>query len=70
MTLQELMDTLENRRIGLAYQIWKIASLCHSPLVKNFPETPKEACKELYPKEVGIPMPSFLKDKAIKRGVL
>jgi len=70
MTLQELMDMLENRRIGLAYEIWKISSLCHSPFVKNFPATPKEACKELYPEDQGIPMPDYLKDKAIKRGVL
>lgn len=70
MTLIELENTLENKRKGLAFSIWKIGQLCHSPLVKNFPNTPEEACKELYPIEKGIPMPDFLKEKAIKRGVI
>lgn len=70
MTLQELFDTLENRRKGLAYQIWRLASLTRSPFIKNFPNSPKEAIPELYPQEKGIKMPDFLIDKAIKRGVM
>ena len=70
MTLQELVDTLEFRRKGLAYEIYRIASLCHSPFIKNFPSSPKEAIPELFPIEKGRPMPDFLKDKAIKRGVI
>lgn len=70
MTMTELEETLEYRRQGLAYEIYRISSLCHSPFVKNFPASPKEALPELFPVEKGIPMPDFLVEKAIKRGVL
>ena len=70
MTLKELEKTLINRRQGLAYKIWRLASLTRSPFVKNFPNSPKEACPELYPVQKGIKMPDFLMEKAIKRGVL
>jgi len=70
MTLYELMETLENRKQGLAYEIWRHASLVRSPFTKNFPASPKEAMPELFPQEEGIKMPDFLMDKAIKRGVL
>lgn len=69
MTIIELENTLKNRRKGLAYKIWKLALFTHSPLVENFPTNPKEAMPELYPIEKGIPMPDFLKEKAMKRGV-
>ena len=70
MTLKELENTLINRRKGLAYEIWRLASLTRSPFTKNFPETPQKACPELYPRQIGIKMPDFLINKAIKRGVL
>ena len=70
MTMYELVKTLENRRKGLAYEIWRLASLTRSPFAKNFPSTPEEAMPELFPKKEGIRMPDFLIDKAIKRGVL
>ena len=70
MTLKELENTLINRRQGLAYEIWRLASLTRSPFVKNFPNNPKEAMPELYPKQQGIKMPDFLIEKAIKRGVM
>lgn len=70
MTLYELEHTIECARKGLAYKIWRISSFVHSPFVKNFPSSPKEAMPELFTQEKGIPMPSFLVDKAIKRGVL
>lgn len=70
MTMTELEETLEYRRQGLAYEIYRIGSLCHSPLIKDFPGSPKEAIPELFPVEKGIPMPDFLVEKAIKRGVL
>lgn len=70
MTLKELEQTLINRRKGLSYEIWRLASLTRSPFTKNFPSTPKEATPELYPIERGIKMPDFLIEKAIKRGVL
>ena len=70
MTLKELERTLINRRKGLAYEIWRMASLTRSPFTKNFPQTPKDACPELFPVQKGIKMPDFLIEKAIKRGVL
>lgn len=70
MTIKELESTIINRRRGLAYEIWRLATFVHSPLVKNFPNSPKEAMPELFPQEKGIPMPDFLKEKAMKRGVI
>lgn len=70
MTLSELENTIINRRRGMAYQIWRLASLTRSPFVKNFPNSPEEACPELFPQKEGIKMPDFLIKKAIKRGVL
>ena len=70
MTLYELDNTLEKRKMFIGYEIYRLASLTRSPFVKNFPSTPKDACPELYPIEKGIPMPDFLKEKAMKRGVI
>jgi len=70
MTLKELEQTLINRRQGLGNNIYRLACLVRSPFCKEFPNSPKEAFPDLYPQEKGIPMPDFLKDKAIKRGVL
>lgn len=70
MTYMELEKTLENRKQGIAYEIWRLASFVHSPFVKNFPASPKEAMPELFPQQQGIKMPDFLVDKAIKRGIL
>ena len=70
MTIAELEITLINKRKGLAYKIWRLASFTRSPFVKDFPKSPKEAMPELFPPEQGIPMPDFLKEKAMKRGVI
>ena len=70
MTLKEMEITLESRRKGLAYKIWRLATFTHSPFVKEFPRNPQEAMPELYPEQKGIPMPDFLKEKAMKRGVM
>lgn len=70
MTLKELEQSLINRRQGLGNNIYRLAMLVRSPFAKDFPDSPKKAFPDLYPQEKGIPMPDFLKDKAIKRGVL
>jgi hypothetical protein len=58
MTLRELSDTLEYRKKGLAYKLWKEAVLITmgiSDLLKDkksksvFPNNPQEASPELYP---------------------
>lgn len=59
----ELQNTIEYTKKGMAYKIWRMASLTRSPFIKNFPETPEEACPELYPPKPSIKMPDFLKEK-------
>jgi len=58
MTLKELAETIENRKKGLAYKLWKQAMLITlgvADLLKDkrheakFPDNPQEACPELYP---------------------
>lgn len=70
MTIKELENTLISKRKGVAYRIWRLATFTHSPFVSNFPSSPKEAMPEMFPIEKGIPMPDFLKEKAMKRGVI
>ncbi len=69
MTIKELSKTLEQRRKGLAYKIWKGANLVGTSFgSKNYPETPQEACPELYPPKATIKMPDYLREKWLKRG--
>ena len=70
MTIKELEITLENRRKGMANKIWRLAVFTHSPFVSEFPKSPREAMPDLFPIQKGIPMPDFLKEKAMKRGVM
>lgn len=67
MDLEELTETIVQRKQGLAYKIWRLSTFTRHPFVKNFPETPEEACPELFPLKKGIAMPSFLKEKLAKR---
>jgi hypothetical protein len=60
-----LTNTLKQRKIGKAYEIWKLGML--SQMIEKYPDTPENACPELYPKKKTIPMPNFLKDKYLKR---
>lgn len=69
MTFKELIDTLEQRRKGLAYKMWKEANLIGVAFGgKNYPHNPEEASPELYPPKVSVKMPDFLKEKWLKRG--
>lgn len=69
MTIKELLKTLEQRKKGLAYEIWKVANLTGASFgSKNFPSTPAKACPELYPPKVSIKMPDFLREKWLKKG--
>lgn len=58
MTLSELIDTLEYRKKGLGYELWKqsvLITMGIGDLLKDknsksiFPKTPQDACPELYP---------------------
>lgn len=69
MTITELESTLEQRKKGLAYKLWKQANL--NTFVNRpdlFPNTPQDACPELYPPPKTYKMPEFLKkDKKGRR---
>lgn len=65
MTLEELINTLELRKQGLAYEIWKKGNL--NQMIEKYPESPEKACPELFPKQKGIAMPDFLKEKYLRR---
>lgn len=69
MTLRELIITLENVNKGLAYEMWRRASLT-GYIFGKFPDTPEKACPELYPPKKSYKIPDFLLEKAIKRGVI
>ena len=65
MTPYELRKTLEQRREGLAYRLWKQGNLCQ--LMTKYPEKPEDACPELAKPQKTYPMPDFLKGKWAKQ---
>ena len=69
MDLNELIKTLEQRRKGLAYKMWKEAMLIGwATMGKHYPDRPEEACKELFPPKKRIKMPKWLMEKWLKKG--
>jgi hypothetical protein len=69
MTVRELTMTLESKRKGLGYKMWKQAYLIGLAFGgKDFPDSPETASPELYPPKKSIPMPDFLKNKWLKKG--
>ena len=67
MTVKELLDTLEARRKGKAFFMWKQAYLIGVAFGgKKFPKDPEEAVPEYFPKP-SIPMPDFLKEEWAKQ---
>lgn len=69
MDMNELYNTLVNRRKGLAYELWRQAELNRGVLAKpeEFPQTPEEGCPDLYPPKKTYKMPDFLKKKYYER---
>ena len=76
MTLKELSDTLENRKKGLGYELWKQAGLIMlgiGELLKDkkskeiFPKSPQEACPELYPPKPSLKLNINLNKKYNER---
>lgn len=49
--------------------MWKNAILVGRLFNKDFPQTPEEACPELYPPKKTYKMPDWLKEKYYKRGM-
>ena len=69
MSLKELTKTLEQRRKGLAYRMWKQSLLTGwATMGKNYPDKPETACGELFPPKKSIKMPDWLKQKWLKKG--
>lgn len=65
------MITLEQVNKGMAYRMWREATLIGRLFSKeDYPKTPESACPELYPPKKSYKMPDFLLEKAIKRGVI
>lgn len=77
MTLQELIDTLNGRRQGLAYELWKgayltvlgVSDVLSSKRSSNFPKNPELASPELYPPRPKIKKPEWLRGDEIGRKV-
>ena len=65
MTPYELRKTLEQRKEGLSYKLWKQGNLCQ--MMEKYPETPEEANPELAKPKKTIAMPDFLKEKWAKQ---
>lgn len=64
MDIYELINTLEQRKKGMAYQLWKQAVLnCYVLDPKEMPESPEKACPELYPTPKKYKMFDFLKNR-------
>jgi hypothetical protein len=61
---------VENNNKGLSYKMWKQAVLIGSMFGEGYPDTPEKASPELYPAKTSYKMPDYLKEKAIKRGVM
>ena len=70
MTISELIDTLQSRRKGFAYRVWKQAYMISWAVMgKNYPRDPQKASPELYPQKPRIKMPpNLLKKEMEKRG--
>lgn len=65
MTPYELKKTLEQRKEGLSYKLWKQGNLCQ--MMEKYPETPDDANPELAKPKKKIAMPDFLKEKWAKQ---
>ena len=65
MTIYELKNTLEQRKQGLSYRLWKQGNL--SQPMKEYPANPDEANPELAKPKKKYAMPDFLKKKWAKQ---
>lgn len=75
MTLEECYHSLEQRRKGLAYKMWKEANLIEAAVndlfcekENLFPNTPEEASPELFPKKATIQKPKCLNKHYVTKG--
>ena len=66
MDVMELLNTLRQRKKGLAYELWKQAYLNQYVVATGFPESPEKASPELYPPPKTYKMFNFLKNGSRK----
>lgn len=75
MDLNELINTLNQRRKGLAYKMWKESYLNYLAIsdlflkkgqLRNYPLSPEQASPELYPPKPSIKKPECLKNNQLK----
>lgn len=66
MDITELVNTLKQRKKGLAYELWKQSLLNRLIMTTEFPKSPEEACPELYPPKKTYKMYDFLKNGSRK----
>ena len=70
LTLAEMLEMLEARKKGQAYEMWKQGGLFGLAMnSKKYPETPEEASPELYPPKKRFKMPKFLKEHIQERSL-
>jgi len=65
MTISELKKTLEQRKEGLSYKMWKQGNLCQ--MMTKYPDSHEIANPELAKPKPKIAMPDFLKEKWAKQ---
>lgn len=64
MTPSESIISLEHKKKGLAYRMWKESYLTGLAFGgKKYPRTPQEASPDLYPKQKTIAIPEELRKK-------
>lgn len=70
MTIKELKNAVINANKGLAYKLYKQATLYSSVLAGKLPDKIEKACKELYPPQKTYEMPDWVRKRYNKqRGV-
>ena len=72
MTLSELIDTIDSRRRGLGYRLWKQSYLISWAVMgKHYPRKPEEASPELFgskPRKTIVMPPNLLRKELKKQG--
>jgi len=66
MDINELENTLINRRKGIANECYMIGVLARTALAQKIPSTPEEMYPSMFPPKKTYAMPDFLRERAIK----
>lgn len=66
MDMNELEETLTNRRKGIANECFMIGMLSRTALAKDIPNTPEKMYPYMFPKKPTYKMPRFLQEQWLK----